>query len=592
MSEKDILAALSVDNVRAHVEHITETLPTRLAGTENAARAAEYNAEQARKAGLEATVHTLPALVSFPGAAELAVEAPQSMSIPANTLGHSLQTPPEGVSGELVYVGSGGFTDYEGKDVAGKITLSELSYTPGRHEKQRIAALKGSTAQIMMNWGHPENDVVPFGSVKPAWGNPTPETAATEMPTIACIGIPRTGGLALKALCEQGPVRVRLATDVENGWRDVKLTIGELKVPGGDDFVIIGGHQDSWFGPAATDNAAGNACLVELARVFAPHRDKLRRGLLLGFWTAHETGTMAGSAWFADRYWDRLREHAVAYIEIDQPAVIGTSRWGTYSSIELRRFHQAVERRHLGNKPADWGMADKAGDSSFLGLGIPTMYAQGEYTAEELAATANASLGWWHHSLENTIDKLDWELMAEHLRIYGAYLWELCTAPILPFEFTALSARFKERLEEFGAAGRIVGLDGVIARAEALEAAAARLDEAAQLWRGRYESGAVTDAGPADAIDGCIKRLSRLLSPAASTGRGTYGHDPYSFTPQSTMIPCLYDLERLASLPEGGEERIQLETQLVRNRNRVADTLADACTAIEATLAAPPLAGG
>lgn len=295
MSESEILAALSVDNVRAHVEYITENLPTRLAGSENAALAAEYNAERTRAAGLAATVHTLPALVSFPGEATLTIESPGPTSVPANTLGHSLQTPPEGLSGELVYVGSGGLDDYAGKDVAGKITLSELSYLPGRQEKQRLAGLHGSTAQMMMNWGHPENHVVPYGSVKPAWGNPTPDTVH-EMPTIPCIGIPRVNGLELKAMCEQGPVHVKLATDVENGWRDVKLTIGELKAPGSDDFVVIGGHQDSWFGPAATDNAAGNACVVELGRVFAEHREKLRRGLMLGFWTAHETGTMAGSA--------------------------------------------------------------------------------------------------------------------------------------------------------------------------------------------------------------------------------------------------------------------------------------------------------
>ena len=46
------------------------------------------------------------------------------------------------------------------------------------------------------------------------------------------------------------------------------------------------------------------------------------------------------------------------------------------------------------------------------------------------------------------------------------------------------------------------------------------------------------------------------------------------------MIPCLYDLDHLAGLPEGGEERLQLETQLVRERNRVSDTLADAGAAI------------
>jgi len=77
------------------------------------------------------------------------MQAPEHKPIPANTLGHSIETPTEGVSSELIYVSSGHFADYEGKDVAGKITLSELSYSPGRHEKQRIAA------QIMRNWGHP-----------------------------------------------------------------------------------------------------------------------------------------------------------------------------------------------------------------------------------------------------------------------------------------------------------------------------------------------------------------------------------------------------------------------------------------------------
>ncbi|MEZ4522072.1 MAG: hypothetical protein R3A46_10595 [Thermomicrobiales bacterium] len=76
----------------------------------------------------------------------------------------------------------------------GKITLSELSYSPARHEKALIAWKKGSTAQIMMNWGDETNEAVPFGSMKSAWGNPTPETLQTEMPDIPCVGIARTEG--------------------------------------------------------------------------------------------------------------------------------------------------------------------------------------------------------------------------------------------------------------------------------------------------------------------------------------------------------------------------------------------------------------
>ena len=108
------------------------------------------------------------------------VLAPVELSIEANTLGHSLPTLPDGISAELIDVASGAFGEYEGRDATGKITLSELSYHPARHEKQRISAIMGATGCVMMNWGHPENTAVPFGSVKPVWGNPTPETYKTR----------------------------------------------------------------------------------------------------------------------------------------------------------------------------------------------------------------------------------------------------------------------------------------------------------------------------------------------------------------------------------------------------------------------------
>ena len=46
----DILAELSVANVRAHVEKIVRDIPTRLAGSENGRRMAEYSAAALRSA--------------------------------------------------------------------------------------------------------------------------------------------------------------------------------------------------------------------------------------------------------------------------------------------------------------------------------------------------------------------------------------------------------------------------------------------------------------------------------------------------------------------------------------------------------------
>jgi hypothetical protein len=576
MPRAQLLAEVSAANVRRHVEHITTSMPSRLAGSANAKRMAEYSFAELRAAGAEAREHELPGLVSFPDKGELRVLCPRELAIEANTLGHSVPTLADGISGELMDVGSGAFADYEGRDATGKITLSELSYQPARHEKQRIAGLKGAIGCVMMNWGHPGNTAVPFGSVKPVWGNPTEETFRTEMPTLPCVGIARTAGLQLREMLQAGPVRVWFRANVENCWRPVQITIGEIAVPASEDFAMAGGHQDSWPGPQATDNAAGNAVVLELARVFAAHRSELRRGLLWGFWTGHETGTMIGSSWFADHEWDRLRRHAVAYLQIDQPACAGTTQWSTGSNAELRRFHEAIEQEMIPARVRHWHRAAKTGDSSFFGLGIPMMAGQGAFTPEELKATALASLGWWHHSIENTIDKLDWDYMQEHMRVYAAWLWELCTALVLPFSFVETADQFAERLTALARAGDGIGLAGAIERALAFRAAAQRLDEAAALWRGRK------DEAVAEMLNTCMKRLSRTLVPLASTAQGSYGHDPYGYTPQGTMIPSLFDVPRLGKLE--GEARWMLETQLIRDRNRVADALDDCRALIDTTL--------
>jgi hypothetical protein len=582
MTKSTVLEQVSADQVRAHVEHITREIPSRLAGSENGRRMAEYSASALTGEGIAARLLETPGLVSFPEKGEMRVLAPAEIAIEANTLGHSMPTLADGIAGELLDVASGAFHEYEGKDAAGKITLSELSYHPARHEKQRISALMGATGCVMMNWGHPENTAVPFGSVKPVWGNPTPETFRTEMAVLPCVGIARTAGLKLREMLAAGPVRVWFRANVENGWRPVQITVGEIR-GNTEDFVVVGGHQDSWPGPQATDNAAGNACVMELARVFQPHRERLRRGLMLGFWTGHETGTMIGSSWFVDRNWERLREHAVAYLQIDQPACAGTTRWSAASNVELRRFHQAIERDILGNRPFSWRRAVKNGDASFFGLGVPMLAAQGAYTEEELKRTALANLGWWHHSLENTIDKLDFGYMAVHLQIYAGYLWELCTAVVLPFEFVRVAEQFIERLDQLAPGAASIGLASVADQARSFKMAAERLDEIAQQWRGRYGKGE-KDEAPAEVLNDCMKRLSRALIPLASTAKGTYGHDPYGYTPQGTMIPSLYDVPRFAKLPDG-DERWMLETQLMRAKNRLADEFEGCRRLIDETLA-------
>jgi hypothetical protein len=572
MTLETLLAELSVDNAWRHLEHIAERIPSRLAGSPNARRMAEYAHEALAAAGFESRLDEFPGLVSFPGPGLIRLIAPEQREIEANTLGHSAST--EGVEGELVYVGSGAESEYEGKEVRGRITLSELSYSPARHEKALIAWRRGSTAQIMMNWGDPTNPAVPFGSIKSAWGTPTPETLASEMPDLPCVGIARTEGLRLKELCQHGVVRVWLRASAENGWRPLTMTSGELGAGPGRLFALLGGHMDSWPGPQATDNAAGSACILELGRVFARHRDALRRGLIAGLWMGHETGTMVSSTRFADRHWDRLRRGCVAYLQIDQPAMAGTSTWHLDSTDDARSYLERATREVVGDAPIHWARMRRTGDTSFFGVGLPTIAGITSFTDEEIQRTALATLGWWHHSVHNTLDRVERGRLALHLRVYARWLWGLLTEPVLPFRYEPLAGRLAEGLGELARLDPPgIDLAGPHGAAVELREVVARLDARAEAARAGARSVGETDA---DVLNRAMIELSRTLVPIASTVVGPYGQDRYGHAWQARTIPALTPCELLSRHRPDSEEHQTLWVAAVRARNRVADALARA----------------
>src|SRR5262245_32996395 len=63
MSDESVVAAVSAANAKAHIEHITTEIPSRLAGSANGKRMAEYSAAALTKAGVSAKVHEMPGLV-------------------------------------------------------------------------------------------------------------------------------------------------------------------------------------------------------------------------------------------------------------------------------------------------------------------------------------------------------------------------------------------------------------------------------------------------------------------------------------------------------------------------------------------------
>jgi hypothetical protein len=582
--EEKICRELSGEEALRHIERVTREIPTRLAGSEECKRMAEYLKDQMIRYGIPAEVHDFDALVGFTGTAELMVLEPEKRVIQCNPFVHIGNTTPAGLTGELISVSSGGIDDYTGKGVQGKVTLSELSYSPPRQEKQRIAAEHGSIAQIMINWGPSDSKTLAYGSVKPPWGNPTPTTLA-DMPRIPSITVSRADGEYLIQLCRKGKVQVWLRAESPEEWRRAQITLGLLE--GSEEpekFLVFGGHMDSW-GGGVTCNATGNFAVLEIARVLAKYRQELKRSTRIGFWSCHETGTMVGSSYFVNTYWDELDRHGIAYINVDSPGMKDTSQYAASSSTELARFHLAVEREVLEEETRRKRLAH-TGDQSFMGIGVPALSGRTEYRPDQIQGWHGANLAPWHHSDEMTLDKMDISLMLKAMKVYAAYIVRLSNTAVLPFEHVSVVRELKDRLEAVASSvGGKLDLSRPRRYAEQLIKDAQVWDEGLQKFR--KETQGMTSwkgNGKVGLANRAQMKLSRILHPINFSVAHRYGFDHYGLTALSTPIPCLYESRYLATLPPGSTNYQALLTHLVHQTNRVSDGLRDASEVIETAL--------
>ena len=352
------------------------------------------------------------------------------------------------------------------------------------------------------------------------------------------------------------------------------MTSGEFGAEPGREFLLLGGHMDSWYGPQATDNASGDACILELARVFKQHEGELRRGLVTALWMGHETGTMISSTRFADVNWDRLRRSCVAYLQVDQPAIADSGLWHTASTEDIQSYSMRIARETIDSMPVRWGRQRKNGDSSFFGVGLAALAGEMMMSEEVTQRTALANLGWFHHSAHNTLDKVDRSLLAPHLEVYARWMWGLLTLPILPHEYEPLGRAFVDRLTELSAYD-VPGIDmqSALDAAQDFHRLATELDHQSTLWSERIETGSANGDDVADRINQTKLRVSRILVPIASTVVGAYGQDRYGHAWQSQMIPSLAPYPKLAGYARDSEEFQTWWVSMIRARNRTVDAL-------------------
>src|SRR5919202_6899320 len=547
----------------------------RHSGTPDEAAAFAYIARECRAAGIEdVREHAFDAYLSFPIAGTLTVEGLGPIRAKTRSFGASTDGRP--VVGEVVFVPSKGGTalfrgdgshDYDDVDVRGKIILSDR----GRPDTILAAGRAGALAHVHY-WASDE-DTIHEQIATTIWGTPTPQSV-DRLPTIAVLGVTRGDRLRLVEAERSRGLLAPFSTVVETGWRRVPLVTAEIPGTVSDNFAFVNGHVDSWH-YGTTDNATGNAACLELARIAWAERGRLARGVRVAWWPGHSQGRYAGSAWYADHFWEDLHDRAIVNINIDSPGARGATRYDVVTmGAETEAFASALIARLTGQHP-EAERPLRAGDQSFWGIGIPSLYMLlSHLPKEQWAAVGGCGMNWWWHTEADTVETADREVLALDTRIYAATLAALCGEPVLPYRLEDAAREIADLLAGYAeqAAGRF-DLAPLRARAAEAVAAAEALDaEARRLLEGRTD--------PADpearAVVARQKAVARALVPLRYTSGARFDHDPAVAAP---ALPLLRDLPRLGALDPDGDEARFLHTALVRRSNAVAHALWEVASA-------------
>jgi len=324
-------AALASDYAWHQLEHLTENIGPRPAGSPAAQAAAEYVAAEMRQLGLE--VHLEPAQVSHWVRGEERAElieypghAPEtSQRIVLTALSGCSATPRDGITADVLVVHSFGELAALGREkVAGKIVLYNVLYDErkalggyafeayGEAVMYRVggakaAAALGAIASLVRSVGGANYRLTHTGYSVPA-GIPDAALAAEDADLV-------------EHLAAQGRVRMHLTLTPQSqpavtGYNVVADLKGSEHP---EQIVVVSGHLDSWdLGRGAIDDGAGVVISMEAAEVLQRLHIRPRRTLRVIAWMDEENGG-AGNQAYAQAHAAEMTNH-VAAIESDAGA--------------------------------------------------------------------------------------------------------------------------------------------------------------------------------------------------------------------------------------------------------------------------------
>lgn len=414
-----------------YVESLSVEVGQRLAGSEATERATAW-AEARLKALGFGNVHREPFAITAwlrgPESAEIVAPHPQALAIIG--LGGSVPTPPEGVEGEIALFHT--YADLIAAtpgSLAGKIAVVTQpmvraqdgsgygAMNPARRAGPSEAARRGAIAYLVRSLATGVSREPHTGALNYQEGAPRIPAAA-----LSVIDAQLIEHLAMRG----APIRIRLKLASTTKPTTVWTVEGEFRGTEHPDQIIqLGGHLDSWDpGTGSIDDGAGMAIAVAAAKLAAAQNPPMRT-IRVALFGAEEMD-------FA-----RPAFAAAHMAEKDQIVVIGESdigadrAWkvalpaGARTAPEMQTYATVIAPLAVVvSLDPSRGSGDDTAD--LVRAGVPAF-----------AVSQDASRYFdWHHSSEDTLDKIDREQLGQAVATWAAFTYIAANSDI---DFRALA---------------------------------------------------------------------------------------------------------------------------------------------------------
>jgi hypothetical protein len=427
--QRIIEAGLRSDGAYRKLAWLTDRIGPRLSGSENLERAVRWCVEEMKRDGLDqvrAESVMVPHWVRGEASARILAPAPHPMAILA--LGMSDGTQPGGITADVVEVSSLDELTALGEAARGKIVLfNKQIYANGgadrgygsavglRYSGAVAAAKLGAVGMLIRSLATADLRLPHTGAMAYEEGTPRIPSAAVA---------PEDAALIHRFLVAGETVKVNFALSCKTlPDAESANVIGEIRgSEAPDEFVVIGGHLDSWdVGTGAQDDGAGCAISMEAIRLIRSLKLKPKRTIRAVLFTNEENGLRGGKA-YAEAHAAELAKH-VAAIESDsggaRPLGFGVSA-GPGGAEIVRRLAAPLASFAADDVQGEGGGADI---SPMGPAGVPQLGLRQD-------GTHYFDI---HHTMADTLDKVEAHDLAMNATAMAVMAWQLANLdPPLP----------------------------------------------------------------------------------------------------------------------------------------------------------------